>query len=277
MPGYDDDFQGYTIGDQVPFGSWVLDPAVLIGSQIVAGSGPTGTTQSYKLFGTVCVDPLVTKFQDSFTEYIALRKVNADSGPILAFVNGPNGSGHSFTLVTIQVERDGTLSVIGPDSTVIANSHDDWFEYNVVNFFQINVQLTDEILSGVTYVNVNVQVGLNGRQICSVHVRSNFPVNNLTNATSEVNRFQLTGSGFFSAFTLTSLQSMPSYPHAGSPAALAFQAVAEVNTVPDSGKIRIIQAAAEADTVPDTTKLRVIQAVAEVDAKAANRWYISES
>jgi hypothetical protein len=249
MAIYDDDFQSYTLGTGAPFGSWILDPSAITNA-IVSGSGPTGTTQSYRVLGTVAVDPTVTSFQTSFSEFFSLRKLGdgLHSGAFAAFANGPNGTGHTFTLVALQVEKDGTISVVGPDSTVIANSIDDWFEYNVVNFIQVNVQVSDVLVLGVLMINVNVQVGLNGRQVLSINHTSNTPVAQLVHATSEVNRFQLLSTdGFYGAFTLDSLQSMVSYPHLGTPQALAQQAVAEVDVLPDTATLEVHQAVLEVD------------------------------
>lgn len=275
MAIYDDDFQGYAIGAGAPFGSWLLNGAVT--NQIVAGSGPTGTTQSYRLFGNVEVNPIVSGTHAAFTVFCAVRKLTNTPGPVFAFANGPNLSGHTFTLVSVQVEQDATVSVVGPDTLVIKNSIDQWFEYNVVNFFQVNVQLTDVLVLGTQMVNVNCQIGLNGREILSVNQTSATPVAQLMNGTSEANHFQLAGSdAFYSGFTLDGLQSMVSYPHVGTPKARINQAVAEVDVVPTTGRIRAMQAVAEADVVPTTSKIRVIQAVAECDVVAGPSWRVYE-
>lgn len=277
MAIYDDNFQSYGLGAAVPFGSWILDTNAIT-NVIVAGGGPTGTTQSYRLFGDVAVDPVTSGTHASFTTYVAIKKLPNTKGTVLAFANGPNLSSHTFTLASIQVEQDATVSIVGPDADVIANSKDQWFEYNVVNFFQVNITLTDVPVGTATFVGLQCEVGLNGRQIMSVTHTSMTPTAQLINATSEVNRFQLISSdAFYSAYTLDSLQSMVTYPHPGAPKALAYQAMVEADVVPTTGKIRAIQAVAEADVVPTTAKLRVIQAVAECDVLTPVRWRTYEA
>lgn len=279
MAIYDDDFQSYSIGDAVPFGQWKLDGPTIL-NQIIAGSGPSGTTQSYRLFGQIVLNTALAGYHTSVSEFFALRKANGDVGPIAAFGNGTNSSGQNFTLVALQVELDSTVSVIGPDSDIIANSGDEWFEYNVVNFFQINVGVSDAIVVvGTvtnTHVHVDVQVGLNGRSIINVSKTANLLVTNLANHTSEVNRFILTGDCFYSAYTLEGSQPIPTYPHGGSPVARVNQVVAEVDILPTTGQIRAIQGVAEVDVVPDTGAIRIFQAVVETDVLAA-KWRTYEA
>jgi hypothetical protein len=86
----------------------------------------------------------------------------------------------------------------------------------------------------------------------------------LSGGTAAVNRFQLTG-GELAAYTLTSLQAVVTYPHAGTPKMLAYQAPIEVDLLPDSGNVKIFQTAVEADLLPDSAKIRILQAVIEVD------------
>lgn len=262
MAIYDDDFQGYSLGAAVPFGQWQLDPAAIT-NVIVAGSGPTGTTQSYRLFGDVVLNPLVPGYVNAFTEFVAIRKLQA--GTVLTFSNGPNLASHTFTILAIKVELDSTLTVVGPDNTPLANSIDAWFEYNAVNFLQINVQLTDVTITGVKYIHIECQIALNGVKVIDFNTTTTTPVTQLTNGTSEVNRFGLNGAAFYSAYTLDTLQAINAYPHPGTPKARANQAAVEVNILPDTAKIHALQAAIELDELPDTTLLRIIQALIEVD------------
>lgn len=277
---YDDDFQSYSIGDAVPFGSWKVNGPIIT-NQIVAGNGPTGSTQAYQLFGEIVVNTTIPGYLTSASEFFAYRKVQGNPGPVCAFGNGTNSSGQNFQLVGIQIEQDSTVSIIGPDSDIIANSGDEWFEYNVVNFFQIDVAVSDAIVvvgsSTTTHIHVVVNVGLNGRSIVSVAKTANTLVNSLANHTSEINRFILIGAGFYSNYTLTSAQSMPSYPHPGTPKGRVNQAIAAVDVVPNLAKIRLSQALLETDSIPDTTKIRIFQAVMEVDSVTRAKWRVYEA
>lgn len=257
MAIYDDNFQGYAIGAQVPFGSWILDTSAIT-NVIISGHAPTGMTQAYRLFGNVVLDPTVPGYRSSFTVFVAIFK--DQKGEILAFANGPNLTGHIFEIMAIKVEADSTLSVTGPLAEILGNSLDDWFDFNAVNFLQVNVQLSDVLVSGINHINIHCQIALNGKQVISFNTTTGAAVTDLKNGTSEVNKFQLVAAeAFYSAYTLDTLQAINAYPHLGTPSALAFQAVAEV------------------DALPDNAKLEVIQAVAEIDVLAPNKWYISES
>lgn len=257
MAIYDDDFQGYSIGDSVPFGSWLLDTGAIT-NVISAGHAPGAMTKSYRLFGQVVVDPTIPGYIASFTEFVAVFK--QQPGRILAFANGPNLTGHTFEILALRVEADSTLSVTGPLTEVLGNSHDAWFDYNAVNFIQVNVALSDVLILGVKFISIDCQIVLNGVEVISFSTTTGAAVTDLTNGTSEVNKFQLQAAeAFYSAFTLRTLTTENDYPHAGSP------------------KARVNQASVEVDILPDSGKVRVIQAVIEVDLLVPNKWYISEA
>ena len=208
----DDNLQGYAVGTKAPFGPFILDPAAAV-AEIVAGNGPTGTDHALQLQGAVSVDPAITGFQSSFSEFIAVRKTG--DGEILAFSNGPNGSGHIFTLMQIRVEFDSTITALCPVSgQVLGNSGDAWFDFHAVNVLQINLTLTDVVVAGVAIVHIKGEIALNGASVISFDKDTAVPIAQLANATSEVNRFQLSTNGaFYSAFTLDTLQPIVSYPH----------------------------------------------------------------
>lgn len=257
MPGYDDSFQSYSPGDSVPIGSWILDPGAFT-NVIVAGGGPSGTTQSLQLFGTVAVDPGVTGFQTSFTEFVAVEKTSA--GQILAFSNGPNLTGHTFTLLAIWVEQDGTLTARDPDGNPLGNSVDVLFNFSTSNFLQVNLTLSDVTILGIKYVHLHGSVTLNGKTVITFDADTTAQVTELVNATSEINRFQFSTNGAnYAAFTLQGFTSVNDYPHPGTPKGRVNQGAIEIVELPDSGKLRIVQGA--------------IELILDVQ----NRWYISES
>lgn len=281
MAGYDDDFQGYAIGANVPFGSWILDPTAFEATIVsdAAGTGIPGTDRFIEIFlGAVAVDPAVTHYQTSFTQYSALKLLATlpFGGSNFAFANGPNGGGFTFTLLVIKVETDGTITAYDGNGNVLKNSKDVLFRFFTWNFLQQNVTLSDDEILGVKYVKIVYQLILNGTEAISVSVTTPTPVAGLTNGTAEVNRFQLLG-GKHGAYTLQGLTAAGVYPHPGSPNAVLFQSAAEVNALVDDGEVQISMAAAEVNTLPDTALLEVIQSVIEVNLEAANKWYISES
>jgi hypothetical protein len=249
MAIYDDDFQGYSVGSGAPFGSWQLNPSAIT-NVIVLGNAPTGMTKSFRLNGDVVLDPTVPGYITSFTSYVAIFK--QQRGNVLVFSNGPNSTGHKFQILAVRVETDSTISVTGPATEVLANSGDAWFDYNSVNFLQVNVQLSDVMVSGVNHIHIVCKIALNGIIVIDLAVTTSVAVTDLANGTSEVNRFELQAAeAYYSAYTLDTLQSIVSYPHPGSP------------------KARVNQAVVEVDILPDTTKLQVQQAVVEVDCLQA--------
>lgn len=244
MAIYDDDFQGYALGSGAPFGGWLLE--TVLTNVIVSGNCPTGMTQSFRLFGGVVLDPTIPGYITSFTTYVALFK--QQRGTVLTFNNGPNITGHTFEILAVRIETDSTVTVTGPQTEVLANSGDKWFDYNSVNFMQVNVTLSDVLVSGVKHIHINCKLALNGTKIIDFDTTTTTPVTDLKNATSEVNRFELQAAEcFYSAYTLDTLQSIVSYPHPGAPKALAYQAVAEVDILPDTTKLQVHQAVVEAD------------------------------
>lgn len=246
----DDDFQGYSVGSSVPLGDWILDPGAFSAS-IQSGFAPTGMTQSLHLFGTVAVDPSITGFLTSFSEFVAIHKTSG--GQILSFSNGPNAFSQTFTLLTILVETDGTLTALGPGGTseILGNSTDALFDFGAVNFLQVNVTFSDVTVSGVKHVHIACVIVLNGTTVISFGTTTGAAVTGLTNATSEVNRFQLTTNGAdYAAFTLRSRTSVNDYPHPGTPRALAYQTAVEVDALPDDSRVVVHQAVIEVDLLP---------------------------
>ncbi len=181
MAIYDDDFQGYSIGASAPFGSWQLQGGAIT-NVIIAGNCPTGMTRAFRLFGEVVIDPTVPGYITSWSEFVAIRKTQA--GIILKFANGPNLTGHSFDILAVRVERDSTISVTGPLTETLGNSTDAWFDYSAVNFFQVNVTLSDVMVSGVNHINIACQIALNGVKVIDFNTTTGVAVTDLANGTS---------------------------------------------------------------------------------------------
>lgn len=267
MAIYDDDFQSYSIGANVPFGSWKLFPSAFTAQIQAGGSGVPGTDRNLGIFlGSVILDPAVAGYQTSFTQFLAFKLSPGFTNglQIMAFGNGPIG-GPSFTLLEIRVEVDSTITIV--DSTgaaILANSGDKWLQPNIWHFLQVNVTVSDILVGSTKFVQAAFELGLNGTSIISFTKTLTTVATALFTGTSAINQFILSG-GNYGAYTLQGLVGVPTYPHGGSPKARINQAAAEVNELPSSGKVRVIQAAAEIDELPSTTKLRVFQMVIETD------------
>jgi hypothetical protein len=261
----DDDFQGYAIGTSLPFGSWIGSG---FADSIVSepgGTGIPGTDRAFNLF-LGQAEYVNASYLSSFSQFISVKLGDSqNTQTTLGFANGPNGSGHTFTLLSLRIEPDSTITAVCTASgEILANSGDLWFRFGTYNFFQVNVILSDVLVSGVLNVNIECHVALNGVEVLSFNTTVNMAVSSLTNGTAEVNRFDLLG-GTYGAYMLDTLQPIVTYPHGGTPDAQAFQAVVEVDELLDSGVLDAYQAVVEVDVLPDTAELIVYQMVIEVD------------
>jgi hypothetical protein len=282
MAYLDDDFQGYSIGTSLPFGSWTGGGFL---SSIVAeaiGTGIPGTDRSLALGLATAIYNRGTgggAFLTSFTQWFAHRpSFDTSTHAVVTFVNGPNGGGQSFSLLDIRINPDSTLSVFCTDSNqLLAYSYDALESFEQWHFFQVNITLSDVMVSGVNKVNIQCEIALDGVSIISFNTTTSISSSGLANGTAEVNQFQL-NNGHYGAYTLDTLQAINTYPHGGAPNAVVFQAVVEIDELPDDSEITVLQAVVEVDELPDSTQLQVFQAVVEVDILViTNRWYISES
>lgn len=257
----DDDFQSYSIGTNVPFGSWTGGGFL---NQIVAGGSIIPGTDRHVQIGVASGIETVPGYLASFSQFVALRFDRGDT--VLRFGNSDTPINPTF-LLAIHVEPDSTISAF-IDTTLLGFSGDDLFFFRGWNFIQVNLVLTDVLVSGVNKVNLNCEIGMNGRSVMSFNVTTGVSSSSLFTGTAAVNRFQFVGAGHYAAYTLTSLQAIVTYPHGGTPKAIVSQASVEVEELPDTAELSITQAAVEADLLPDTAELTISQAVIEIDTKA---------
>ncbi len=265
----DDDFQGYSIGTSVPFGSWTGSGSFVQIFSEPGGTGIPGTDRAFGIFlATAAYDRglLAGAFLKTFSEFFS-SKLSDSQNPqqLVSFVNGPNGLGQRFSLFQVRVEPDGTVTALCPVSgEILGNSVDQLYRFYTYNFLQINVTFSDVVVGGTAKVHILCAIALNGIQVISFSTTVNVAVAQLVNATAEANVFQL-NSGSFGAYTLDVLQPIVTYPHPGSPKAIAYQSVVEVDQLLDSGVLKAHQAVTEVDILPDTATLTVFQMVIEVD------------
>lgn len=265
MAFLDDDFQGYSIGTNLPFGSFTGGAFLAQIVSIPEGTGIPGTDRGLQVFLGVA-EYVHGGYLVSFSQFIAFNITDFDGAqPFLAFTNGPNLSSQSFTLFQLRVEGDSTLTAECPNSgEVLGNSGDKFMKFYTWNFLQVNVTFSDVLVMGVMVVHIDFEVALNGESILSGSKDTVVAVAQLAGGTSQVNRFQML-NGRYGAFTLDTLQPIVTYPHGGTPSAIVYQAVVEVDEVIDSGLLDVYQAVMEVDVLPDNSKLRVFQMVIEAD------------
>lgn len=273
MAFLDDDFQSYPIGTGLPFGAWTGNGSV----QIVAG-GPDGTDRNLQV--GLGVAEYVRGYLSSFSQFTALRLVGPlpFSGSSFSFANGPNGTGHTFTLMRIKIETDSTLSCYCDiNGQLLGNSGDFTVPFNTWNFIQTNVVFSDvlNVSVGVLCINIVAHIAVNGVEVLSFNVLTDVPVGQLANGTSEVNQFELTG-GNFDAYTLDTVQPIVTYPHPGTPSAIVNQGAIEIELLPDSADVHVNQGVIELNQLPDSANVLIHQGVIEL-LIGLGLCYISES
>lgn len=261
MAYVDYDFQSDAIGTHLPIGPFVA--GFVLADEIVAG-GPSGTDRSFELVGQAVYTH--TGYLASFTHFIAVRQISP--GPILSYVNGPNGLGQFNSLMRINMEQDGTVTARDGGGLALANSISKYFNFYAWNFFQVNVTFSDAINLGTGLLSVRIQceVALNGTSILLFDVVTAQTVAPLANGTAEVNTFIMESSTRtdYGAYTLDTLQAIVSYPHPGTPVCLVNQGVVEIETLPDTAVIQVQQGVIEIQNLPDTAKVLVFQGVIEL-------------
>lgn len=263
----DDDFQGYSIGTNVPFGPWT--GGGLFNQIVAGGSGIPGTDRHLQIGNASGTEYSGAGYLASFSQFIAL---NFDQGnPALSFANG-NTPVNPSVLMTLTIESDSTISV-SVGTTILGFSGDKLFFFRGWNFIQVNLVLTDVLVSGVNRVNLNCEIGMNGRSVITFNTTTNVSSSSLFTGTAAVNRFQMVGAGHYAAYTLTSLQAIVTYPHGGTPDAIAFQSAIELARLPDSATLKTIQGDVEIARLPDSASLHLFQGVIELlrQTKLGNR------
>lgn len=274
MAYLDDDFQSYSIGQGLPFGSWT---GSALFAQIVAG-GPSGTTKCFQIQLGAATYDRGASYLSAVTEFVAINKPNG--GVILNFVNGPNGLGQLFTLLEIRIENDSTVTALCPTSgEILANSGDTLCRFGTWNFFQVNATFSDAINggTGILSVRIHCEIALNGVALFNVTLTTTAAVAQLANGTAEVNKFGLTtNTCLYDAYTLDTVQPIVSYPHPGTPSGVVHQGVIELPLEPDTSNIQVMQGAIELCQLPDSANVVDFQGVIEL-IMTRGKTYISES
>lgn len=275
---YDDNFQSYAIGTNLPFGSWIGSGNT---AQIQSGGSIIPGTDRHFTLATANaeVNPTVTGFQTSISEFVGLFMTHPPSGGAssLRFQNGTNTNpNNNTTLLTLTIEQDSTITARDGQGVIIKNTQDAWFVFGSWNFIQVNVTFADVLVSGVNHVGITLELGLNGVSVMSATVTTGILSSGLVGGTAAANRFQLVGDGNFAAYTLTTLQAIDTYPHPGTPSALTNHAAIELDLLPNSASIQVTHAALELDLLPNSASVIVYHALIELDL-SRGRWFISES
>lgn len=276
MPIIDDDFEGYSVGDQLPFGQWVGSGF----QNIIVNSGPyPANSNAFKLsIGSAEFNNNYTSFYSSFSVMLAVF-VDQGNNPLFIVSNGPNISGHTFEIGRIKVETDFTLS-INVNNVTIGNSRDALCIPYTWNFIQVNFQYSDWDDSGTARMHISIHAAINGVEVINKSAFTQVAVAQFANATSEVNRFAfLTNSAIYDNITVDSLQPIVTFPHPGLPKAYVHQGVIEGVKIPDTAFIRAFQAITEGLKLPNSAKILVYQAIIELLVKkniAVGLWKVRE-
>ncbi len=258
MPG--DNFESYSIGQQIPFGDWSDDGIVFIHD--VRAGGPHTSTKCLNLFGPVYWND--TNYRASLTVTFW-----AKSPPSIAFTNLFYAANGTHVLLRLDREFDGTHSVENIGNSEIPVSGNIW------NSYQLNLQF-----SAVGTVFVDCELWING----VLHLTGSYDTgvleSSLANMLASVDRLGFSGSGgncFIDELDVAAKQTGSYFPTPGTPKARVARADIDLIELPDDALIRIARADIDLVELPDSAKIRIAQAYIEIIFLPAQRWYVTES
>lgn len=283
MAFVDDSFESYSIGATPPFGVWTSPaPAQCV---ITTGGMNTGVgTSSRSLLitqGSLIYDsnPSFHTSASVFMSFFAdTNKIQSgESIPIFKFTNGPSGLGSFFDLMSVQMENDTTISCYH-NLDLIGNSIDAQAKLRTWNFMQINLTVSNTVVSSSTQVHVVTEIGLNGTSILSKAFDTGQQVSSLLGTTAQFNIFNPSSTLLqYDNITFDTLQAIMAHPHPGTPHARASQGVAELPLLPSSAKVTAFQGVAELPLLPSTAKINAYQGVIELILLSPVRWRTYEA
>ncbi len=260
MAIFEDDFEGQSVGQQLPFGSWSGFGG------IVTTGGPYPSNPN-----TLLIAPGQAEYTDVATfpykplVYFLPWKQLMGTGSYYRCLNGPNAFLNTFEIMQLKVETDGTVSAILLGGTNTFNSYDSLCKFNTFNFFQVNIELADWLDGAIERAQVKCHVALNGKEIISTTYNSPIAASQFVNGTTEVNRFALKSSrALYDNFTLDNLQPIITFPHPGSPKAINASQIIEIPREPDSANVDFYNSVVELGREPDSAKIIFYQGVIEL-------------
>lgn len=261
--GVVDDFESYSIGQQIPFGNWSNNGIVFL-RDVVAG-GPHISTKCLNLEGQVYWND--TNYRQTLT--VTFWYKTAPGSAITAMWYGGNST---QGLITLDQELDGSVTIpfIGNSGDKVLPSFSRW------NSFQLNLDFN----SAGGFVTVGVELFVNGDSFLSGSYTSSIAVASLSNGLPSIDRIGFTGTGgqsYVDELGIDPLKSGAFMPNPGSPEVRVTRADIDLITLPDVAKIRVARADIDIIELPNTAKVRVAQAYIEIIYVPNNHWYLSES
>lgn len=259
-----DDFESYSIGQQIPFGNWQNNGIVFL--RDVRAGGPHVSTKCLNLEGQVYWDD--TNYRRTLT--VTFWYKTAPGSAITAMFYGGNST---QGLVSLNQESDGSLTIpnIGNSGDKVLPSFSRW------NSFQLNLTF-DVDVSG--FVTVACEFLVNGDGFLSGTYTLGILAASLSNGLASIDRIGFTGTGglsYLDELGIDSLKSGAFMPNPGTPKVRVTRGDLDVILLPDSALVNVAQAYIDAVKLPDSAKVRVAQAYIEIIFLPNNRWYISES
>lgn len=283
MAFVDDSFESYSVGATPPFGVWTSpNPVTCV---ITTGGMNTGvgtSSRSLQITNGSLVYDSNPSFKTSASVFMSFfadttKIQNGESIPMFKFTNGPNGFGSFFDLMTVQMENDTTISCYH-NLDLIGNSIDAQAHLRTWNFIQINLTVSDTVVSSSTQVHIVTEIGLNGTSILSKSFDTGQAVSSLLGTTAQFNIFNLTSTLLqYDNVTFDTLQAIMAHPHPGTPHARASQGVAELPILPSSALVDAFQGVAELPLLPSTAKVNAYQGVIELILSNLVRWRVYEA
>lgn len=288
----DDNFESYSVGATLPFGTWTAtfgNPTLV---SIVSGGteqAASGSTKAVQLVGGRMCRELDSStheaYDSSVTIYGAFFPTQAkliQGEPLdLVFVeNGPDRTFGTYTnLCGLRIENDSTISAYHGDLSFsplfVGNSGDHLVKLQSWNFlqFSVNLGIFTDPLSHIDFLQISVKVWLNGELVIDKSsvitplqislMRGPLPLPNTVAKWTQVE--------FHSSLMLwdnitidSGSTSAAGYIHIGSPVDKVYQGAAEIPIEPDSAKISVFQGVTEISELPNSTKLTIFQGVVEL-------------
>jgi hypothetical protein len=290
MATFEDDFESYTIGAHPPIGGWTSPFNNPNASTIVAGGSAAAGAASTKAI-SILGGSIVKDFNPSFYSAATIfchffptqaTFVSGENVNVVNLLNGPNGISRYTEFIRLQLEVDTTLSCYC-GTQFICNSGDFAVRLQSWNFLQINVEFTTVTIAGVDFLRIlSLHVAIDGIEIMSkTNVDTGVQIASLLGADHTYNILEFLSNRMIidNVSWNSTLQTLLTYPHSGSPFDKVYQGNVEIPILPDSADISVFQGIAEFPILPDNTNMRAFQGVVELillDSVIQGLWKVRE-
>jgi len=283
MPTYiiNDNLQSYSPGSGAPNNFNGI--GIVFGSQFIRGSANPSPSPApgfyektgiyYSLFGQIAF-PLNANLagyptQNTTVIWSALGdgSVSFNPGTLILASTDPSNPNNIINLLEISVESDGSItgSMLGAK---VNSLNQNWYP-KTWQIFQVDANFTSDLIGSIHYIGCTFSVAVNGIVVISNAIlTSTIQTASTWNGSPDVNQWIWTGTPNgqnYGEFAITAaLETIPTYPNAGSPKALISQMVVEQLLLPSDANVRVSQMIVEQMLLPSNANARISQMVVEL-------------